>query len=341
MKSRLGIAIGRQMWTMADVMKRLAFLLASISIPFVTGCGDKKGDDSTGSSGSGKKVIAYSMMTSQNPFFLVIEKHMKAEAEKHGYELIAVSGDEDADKQHNQVREFISKKVAAIVLSPCKSKLIGPAIKEANDAGIPVFTCDNKSLSPEGKVVCHIATDNYQGGKLGGEAILELVGETGGKVLVLHYRRAESCILRVKGFNEVIDAHNAAGKPKITVIELEGGGKREIGEKATAEALQSHKDLAAIFAINDPSGLGAYQALVREKKQDQVKIVAFDGAREGKLAIKEGKIYADPIQFPDKMGVMTVQKIIAYFNGETVEEEILIPSALYRKADAEKDPELQ
>ena len=62
---------------------------------------------------------------------------------------------------------------------------------------------------------------------------------------------------------------------------------------------------------------------------------------EGKQAIKEGKIFADPIQYPDKMGVEIVRAFIAYSKGEELPAEILIPTSLYRKADADKDTELK
>ena len=75
-------------------------------------------------------------------------------------------------------------------------------------------------------------------------------------------------------------------------------------------------------------------------KQDQVTVIAFDGQLEGKQAIKDGKIYADPIQFPKKMGTQTVKAISAYFAGETVEPVQLIPAELYRQADGKKDPNL-
>jgi len=69
----------------------------------------------------------------------------------------------------------------------------------------------------------------------------------------------------------------------------------------------------------------------------QVVLVGFDGQPEGKQAIKEGKIYADPIQFPDQMGVRVVQAIVDHYGGRKPEAEQLIPTALYRKADAERD----
>jgi ribose transport system substrate-binding protein len=61
---------------------------------------------------------------------------------------------------------------------------------------------------------------------------------------------------------------------------------------------------------------------------------------EGKRAIKAGQIYADPVQFPDRIGRTAVQTIVNYFEGEEVPAEILIPTQLYRKADADKDPSL-
>ena len=105
--------------------------------------------------------------------------------------------------------------------------------------------------------------------------------------------------------------------------------------------MQANDDLAAIFAINDPAALGAYAAVMGANKTDQVKIIGFDGQRSGKEAILEGKIVCDPIQFPDQIGRKTIEMIGKYFDGDEVPAEILIPSALYYKADAEKDPTLK
>jgi ribose transport system substrate-binding protein len=303
-------------------------------------------------------VIALSVLTLTNPFFKVIGDSMADEAAKHGYTVLVVSSDFDVAKQQNQVKDFIVKKVAAIVLCPSDSKAIGPAIQEANAAGIPVFTADIGCLAPGAKVVCHVATDNYSGGKQAAEAMIEALGDAGGKIAILDHKPVESCILRVKGFKEVIAAHNRqvvarsgdhatthndhattqGGKIEI-VAELPGGGEKDPGFKATQGLLEAHADLAGIFAINDPSALGARAALEKANKADQVKIIAFDGQPEGKQAIREGKIYADPVQYPDRIGRETMLAIVRHFNGEKVPAEILIPTALYRQADALKNPE--
>jgi ribose transport system substrate-binding protein len=208
---------------------------------------------------------------------------------------------------------------------------------------VPVFTADIKCQAPDAKVVCHVATDNLEGGREAARALIEALGEAGGKVVILDYKRVESCILRVQGFKEVIQAHNAgkaAGKVEI-VDELPGDGEKDKGYRAAEDAVQKHPDLAGIFAINDPCALGARAALEKAGKADRIKLVGFDGQPEGKQAIKAGKIYADPIQFPDRIGKETAGAILRYFQGEKVPPEILIRTGLYRQADAQKDPELK
>ncbi|MFM7923216.1 MAG: substrate-binding domain-containing protein [Planctomycetaceae bacterium] len=293
--------------------------------------------------GETKKKIGFSTLTLTNPFFRIIADSMTAEAAKLGYEVVVVDGEQDVNRQTAQVEDFITQGVSAIVLNPCDSKGIGTAIRKANEAGIPVFTNDIKYDGTDGTVVCHIATDNLQGGQLAADAMLKLLAETGGKVAVIDYPDVESCQLRVKGFREVLDAHNA--KPDTAKVEivtvLNGRGAREAGNAAARDALQAHPDLSAIFAINDPSALGARAALEEAGRAETVKIIGFDGAPEGKQAILDGRIVCDPIQFPERMGSETIVMIDKYFRGDELAPQILIPSALYYQADAQKDPSLQ
>ena len=290
-----------------------------------------------------KGTIAYTTMSLTNPFFKVIGDAMTDEAAKHGYDVVVVSGDDDVSKQFNQIDDFIVKRVAAIVLTPCDPKSIGQAIKKANEAGIPVFTNDTGYDGDEGVVECHVATDNLQGGKLAGQAMVKLLGKSGGKVLVIHKPDAQSCLLRVQGFTEIVEAHNGENPDaKIEVVAtLDGRGSREAGYAVAKDAIVAHDDLSAIFAINDPSALGARSALEEANKQEQITIIGFDGEKAGKLAILEGKILCDPIQFPDQMGRTTIEMILKYFDGDDVPKEILIPSKLYYKEDAEQDPALK
>jgi ribose transport system substrate-binding protein len=323
-------------------MKARVVLLLSLAVATsaVVGCG-RSGTESRQEPAKKKGTIALSVLTMTNPFFKVIADSMTAEAAKYGYDVLAVSGEFNVATQQNQVKDFIVKGVAAIVLNPCDSKAIGPAIQEANAAGIPVFTADIACLAPDAKVICHVATDNYQGGKMAAEAMIEALGGKG-KIAIIDHPEVESVMLRTKGFEEVIAEANKRPGVKIEIVtKLPGGAAKEKSYNTALDILQAHADLDGIFAINDPTALGTVAALEKAGKAGQVKVIGFDGQPEGKRAIKDGKIYADPIQFPEKIGAETVQMIVRHFKGEAVPKEILIPTALYRKADADKDPTLK
>ena len=335
-------------------MKRIAQHLGLTALTFaLTGCspssdkpaadGSSNASGDTSAPAKTKGTIAYTPLTLSNPFFKIIGDHITAEAAKNGYDTLMVDPDMDVKKQSDQFDDFISSGVTAIILVPCDRLSIGPAVKLANAKGIPVFTVDAKCAAEGAEIAGHVGTDNFQGGELAGQAMIKVLGENGGKVLILDFKKAHSCVLRVAGFKKVINAHNSSrttGKIEI-IAELNGNGARTEGYQSTADALQAHDDLDAVFAINDPSALGAYTAVEEAKKQDQIKIIGFDGQLDGKQGIKDGKIFADPIQHPDKMGQQIVQNIMKYLAGEEFQRETLIPATLYDKAMADQDPELK
>lgn len=292
-----------------------------------------------GKAGSG--VLGISVLTLTNPFFRDLADAMTAEAKTHGLTTLVSSGEFDAARQRNQVADFLVRKVDAIVLCPCDSRAVGSAIREANTAGIPVFTADIASLAKEGKVISHAATDNLGGGKLAARALIEALGGKGAAA-ILDFPEVESVILRTRGFGlELERARRDEGVTIQVVATLPGGGAKDRSMKATEDLLQAHSEIAGIFAINDPSALGAVAALEKAGRLGNVKVVGFDGMPEGKAAIRAGKIYADPVQFPDRIGRAAVANVVKYLAGDDVPPEVLIPTELYRRADAEKDPSLK
>ena len=227
-------------------------------------------------------------------------------------------------------------------MSPCSSKDVGASIRKANKAGIPVFTVDLACTDETAEIVSHVETDNYGGGKLAGDAMIKALGKDGGKVLILHFKTADSCVQRVTGFTEVIDAHNKAledGASKIEIVQtLPSEGKQLPSKKSTEDFVQGNKDLRAIFAINDPAALGAYTALKQVGMEKQVTIVGFDGEQAGKQAIKDGKIVA--VGGPDlavrgRREVAATEKVVApgwcdihtHYDGQISWDSLLAPSS--------------
>lgn len=288
------------------------------------------------SAGTSKPLIGVSLLTLSNPFFKEIGDTLQSEGAKRGYEVVVTSGELDPAKQKDQVKDFLVRKASAIVLTPCDSRSIGTSIADANAAGVPVFTADIASTAQGVKVVSHCATDNLEGGRVAGRAVIELLGGKG-RVAIIDHPEVESGIMREKGFLE-----ETAKAPGIQVVaRLPSSGARDRAFAAAQDILQSHPDVDAIFAINDPTALGALAALEKAGKAGQVKIVGFDGQPEAKRAVKDGKLYATVMQYPRQIASVTIENIARYMSGEDVPPQTLIPPALYRQSDANADPELK
>ena len=313
-------------------------LVATLSVALMFSCKERESATTTTSA---RPVIGVSLLTLTNPFFKELGNAVKAEAAKHGYDAIVVAGEFDPAKQQNQINDFIVKKVAAILLCPTDSKAIGAALAQANAAGIPIFTADIACTAEGVAIVSHVATDNYAAGRLAAQAMIEALNGSG-KIGIIEHPEVESAQMRTRGFEDELAEQSVKNNVKIEIVsKLPGLGSKDQSFKAAEDMLQARQDLDGIFAINDPSALGAVAAIEKGGKQGKIKIVAIDGQPEGRQAIKEGKVYADVMQHPDMIGKKSVEAIVKYMAGEKVEPQILIETNIYRQQDAMNDPTLR
>ena len=272
---------------------------------FVAGCKQRNsssgassatgGSSATSPAGDAKSrpLVAVSLLTLTNPFFKDMGNAMEAEGAKENFQVEVVAGELDPSRQNDQVKDFLVRKAAAIVLTPCDSKSIGAAISQANAAGVPVFTADVAATADGAKVVCHIATDNLEGGRVAGRAAVELLGGKG-TVAIINHPEVESGLMREKGFEEEV-----AKAPGIKIVaKLAGSGARDKSFSVAQDILQAHPDLDLIFAINDPTALGAIAAIEKAGKASSIHVIGFDGQPEARQAIKDGKLYATVMQYP-------------------------------------------
>jgi ribose transport system substrate-binding protein len=300
-----------------------AFMVGAV---LATGCNKPAATSST----SGSKTIGVSIQNREAQFYQDMQNGMQAEASKYGYTLKVVDASRDNAKQQSQVEDFISQHVDAIVLTPYDSQAIGSAIVEANNAKIPVFTADIASTSNVGDVVSHIASDNVQGGEQAGKLICAGMGSDPGPVAIIDEPEVTSVQDRVRGFKEAI----ASGCPSAKIVaDISGGGQRDKASSVMEDLLQSHKDLRAVFGINDDSALGAAKAVQAANLTGKIIIVGFDATPEARTAIQQGAMYGDAVQHPEDIGKLTIDAIHDYFGGKTPEKRIAVNVGQFTKAD--------
>ncbi len=276
------------------------------------------------------KTIGVTLLTREHQFYRDLEAGMREAARQLGFELIIVSGEFDLARQAAQIEDFISRKVDAIVVCPVDSRGIGSSIVEANKAGIPVFTADIANLSGQGKVVSHIASDNVEGGRQAARLMVEALQKAGkkeAKIVIINHPGITSVLDRVKGFREVM-----AQYPQYRILaDVPGWGQRDKAMAVMEDILVRLPDVDGVFGINDDSALGALAAIEAAGKAGQIIIVGYDATPEAKAAVEAGKIYGDAIQYPDKIGRLTIETIGRYFRGEQVPEVIPVEVGQYKK----------
>ncbi len=321
--------------------RTLQFVTIIVALCLVAGCepGDRQAPTSRDGPGDSKatapvaqsapagdaKTIGVTLLTVQHQFYQDLRAGLEEEAKSLGYKLIITTAEFDSARQANQIDQFIVQKVDAIVVCPCDSRSVGASIVSANEAGIPVFTADIANMSPLGKVVAHVASDNRQGGRVAAKLMAEAL-DGAGKVAILTHPEVTSVMDRVAGFKEGLADHSEIE----IVAELSAEGKRDRAVRVTEDLLQSHRDLAGIFAINDDSALGALAAVEAAGKAKQITIVGYDATPEAREKIKSGAIYGDVIQNPRQIGKLTIQTIHDALQGRKVPAVIPVEVGAYR-----------
>jgi len=282
-------------------------LLAVLATALAAGC--QRG----GGEGGGAR-IGLSVSTLNNPFFVTLRDGAQSAADEAGAELIISDAQNDTAQQQDDIQNFVTQQVNAILVNPVDSDAVVPAIEAANQANIPVIALDRGASG--GELATTIASDNVQGGNLAGEELIRLVGS--GSVAQLEGTPgADPARDRGQGFQDAIDAQSAVE----VVASQSANFDRAEGLNVAENILQANPDIAAIFAQNDEMALGAVQAL-GDSAGDDVKVVGFDATEDGLSAIQDGTMNATVAQQPAEIGSLGVENAISVINGESVEENI-------------------
>lgn len=291
----------------------------------LAGTGCQAGRAPGGAPAERRPVVGVTLLTRTHDFYKELEAGLRDEAGRRGLEVAVTSCEMDPARQAAQIEDFVAQRVAAILAAPCDSAAIGPSLAPAERAGIPVFTVDIAAAS--GKVVSHVASDNLEGGRLAARALAAHL-EGAGKVLVIDHPTVASAQDRVRGFLEELRAHPGlvvAGRPS-------SDGQRAKAMAVMEDALQAHRDLRGVFAINDDSALGALAVLQAAGRTD-VAVVGYDATPDARRAIAAGgPLKADVAQSPETLGRKAIEMVDRHRRGEAVPERVAVEVSLLDRA---------
>ncbi|OCC13549.1 substrate-binding domain-containing protein [Streptomyces sp. PTY087I2] len=271
----------------------------------------------SGSSGGTTKV-GMSLSTLNNPFFVQMKEGAQAEAEKAGIDLTVTDAQNDASQQANQLQNFTSSGVSSIIVNPVDSDAVGPGVRSANKADIPVIAADRGVNKADTATL--VASDNVAGGKLAADALADRIGGKGSIVILQGTAGTSASRERGAGFAEGLKAY-----PDIKVVAKQPADfDRTKGLDVMTNLIQSHPGITGVFAENDEMALGAVKAL-GSKAGKSVSVVGFDGTPDGLKAVEAGTLYASVAQQPAELGKIAVQNAVKAAKDEKVASTVKVP----------------
>ncbi|MBD2094899.1 ABC transporter substrate-binding protein [Trichocoleus sp. FACHB-591] len=282
------------------------------------------------------KSVAVTVGDLSNPFFVLMGRGAEEEAKRIGGEdvrVTLVSSGYDLNQQFNQIENFIASDTDVIVLNAGDSKGIAPAVEKSKQAGIAVIAVDTGA---EGGVDATITSNNVQAGQVSCQYIADrLKGK--GNIVIVNGPPVNSVFERVDGCEQVL-----AKYPGIKVLSKDQNaeGSRDGGLRVMSDLLTSFPKIDAVFAINDPSGVGAELA-ARQAKRSEFFIVGVDGAPEAKEAIEDPNslFVATAAQDPLGMTRKAVQVGNDILHGKKpANPDILIPVKLITRENVSEYP---
>jgi ribose transport system substrate-binding protein/inositol transport system substrate-binding protein len=273
-------------------------------------------------------TIATSLPSLGFPFFVHMQKELRAEAESlGGITLVETDGQNQTPKQTADVEAAIVQGVDGIIISPLDAVAMAPALQQAVDAGVPVVTIDRSVQGVPG-ILAHVGADNVKGGEAQGTLITELFPDGARIVNLQGQPGASPAIDRNKGLHNILDG--MSDKYKI-VFEQQAGFDRAKGLAVTEAALSAMADAPqVIVAANDDMALGAMEA-VKGRGLSGIAIIGFDALPEALAQVRDGGLTATIEQFPGQQSSLGVQTLVAFLKDGTKPAEkvmLLTPVAV-------------
>ena len=222
-----------------------------------------------------------------SPFYASCIEGATPVADALGYELeiLAPPSEDDYATQTSMMEDFITQGVKGIAVCGINLDALIPAIKKANEAGIPVVMFNTITELDGVDVYAYSGYNQYNGGakiadwvneKMNGEAV----------VAIIEGLPSDYTTQRMGGLVDKC----AEAYPGITVVATQPGDwVREKGMNAAMDMIQAHPEINVIYGLSDEMALGAVQAC-KQLNRDDIICVGLDGNPNAKEAVKAGEL---------------------------------------------------
>ena len=293
-------------------------LLALATVFMVAGCGGDNSDKVSNPDGA----VAFAIHEQSDGILGKLLNDVKAKSEGAGWQFVNEIAGGNANLQLDQVNKMVDDKAAAIVVIAQNGDSIVPAVKRANEAGIPVIAT-NRDIN--GGVFTNVINNERQAGELQADYMAAHLPQNAKVVYIKGDMTISAAVSRYEGFKETIKAK----RPDVEIIASNSTGdwSEAQGIRDLSLWLGMYPQIDGVAAANDYMAMGAIKAMKAAGRfNDSVIVCGVDSIDDALASIAAGELKMTVKQDADKI-VETIMGLLQQIKqGQSPEKgDVLVP----------------
>ncbi len=250
--------------------------------------------------------------STQTEFWLSVFAGAEAAATEYNLSLniLGPETEEDYESQNQMVADAVEAGAEALVFSAIDYENNAQAIDEAARAGVKIVAIDSNVDSDA--VSTYIGTDNYAAGQMAAQAALDRVSGHLNVGIINYDISSANGQERERG---AVDTFTQSGRAEVTAV-INTLAQASYAQEDTEALLREHPEINVLLAFNEPTSVGAAQAVEELGLSESVFLVGFDSNVLTIDGLQEGSVDALIVQNPYAMGYLGVESAYKLLSGQ-------------------------
>ncbi|MDE3814782.1 substrate-binding domain-containing protein [Sinorhizobium meliloti] len=274
--------------------------------------------------------VGITIARSDSAFLTILRNGMQDQAAKlDGVTVQVEDAQNDTSRQLDQVQNFVSSGVDAIIVVAVDGDSTPALTKMATDAGIPIVYANHPPADVDKlpETAAFVGSNEIDSGTLETKEVCRLLGGKGAAYVLMGPLNNHSSLTRTKDVHDVIATDECKG---MSVIEEQSANwDRLEAANIMTNWLSTGREFDAVIANNDEMAIGAIQAM-KAAGVDMSKVVVggIDATPDGLAAMAAGDLDVTVFQNAIAQGAAAMDAAVALSRDQKTERQIWVPFEL-------------
>lgn len=274
--------------------------------------------------------VGITIARSDSAFLTILRNGMQDQAAKlDGVTVQVEDAQNDTSRQLDQVQNFVSSGVDAIIVVAVDGDSTPALTKMATDAGIPIVYANHPPADVDKlpETAAFVGSNEIDSGTLETKEVCRLLGGKGAAYVLMGPLNNHSSLTRTKDIHDVIATDECKG---MSVIEEQSANwDRLEAANIMTNWLSTGREFDAVIANNDEMAIGAIQAM-KAAGVDMSKVVVggIDATPDGLAAMAAGDLDVTVFQNAIAQGAAAMDAAVALSRDQKTARQIWVPFEL-------------